>query len=187
MIVYRRVAPCFRGFVYLGTLHLKVVSVCHLGPAGCRCTMWGIIDLWSQWSVPSAVHRSGPDGAFSPGPAVINVSSRWKTMPQPSSSPHPLGDTCLHCTIHRLCFRTRKNSIYIKNSGHSNQEHICSIWTCTQDLEVWTLLCFYPTFPWCHQCQAHSDDQSPVGCLLSGEYEPHGVLSVATVNCLCYY
>lgn len=119
--VYRRAVPRFRGFDYLGTLHLKVVSVCHLGPAGYHCTMWGIIDLWSQWSVPSAVHWSGPDGAFSPGPAVINVSSRWKTMPQPSSSPHPLGDTCLHCTIHRLHFYMHKNMM-IKNSGHSDRQ-----------------------------------------------------------------
>lgn len=29
-------------------------------------------------------------------------------MPQPSSSHHPLGDTCRRCTIHRLCSHRKK-------------------------------------------------------------------------------
>lgn len=99
----------FKGFVYLGERYLKVASVCHLGPEGCRCTMWRIIDLWSQWSVPSTVYQHGPDGTFSPGPGVINVPSRWGTMPQPSSSHQPLEDTCCHCTLY-IHVTTKKNT-----------------------------------------------------------------------------
>lgn len=42
---------------------------CFQSPVGCCCFTWGIMDLWSQWSVPSAV--PGPDGALSPGPMLL--------------------------------------------------------------------------------------------------------------------
>lgn len=65
---------------FKGVDYLEKLRVCQFAPAGFQCTMWGIIDLWSQWPVPSALHQPGPDGAFSPGPHVINVPSSWGTM-----------------------------------------------------------------------------------------------------------
>ena len=115
----------------------KVASVCQPGPAGCRSTVWGIIDWRSQWSVPSAAQRPGPDGAFSPGPGVINVPSRWETMPQPRSSRRPPpGDTCRHCTIHRLCSHQKRMIIERRNSQRIASALIEQIKTTSSEV-VW--------------------------------------------------
>lgn len=124
----------------------KVASVCQPGPAGCRSTVWGIIDWRSQWSVPSAAQRPGPDGAFSPGPGVINVPSRWETMPQPRSSRRPPPRGHLPPLYHtQVMFPPKKNDNrekkFTKNSQRSdrtNQNYIFRgrlVWTHMQSLE----------------------------------------------------